>query len=165
MEANYMSIMAAGELAKNPDLMKQDVETISAACNKAAAEQREIAAKNAARKPKTPATAEYDGLRRQKFALTEEVKNTETYTSTMTDQARGTNERAAVLLKRKMAARAAGQIHDERHLENQVRVLETDVAEYEKNAENGRKAHQRAKAALAGFDHARLAELEKELDA
>jgi hypothetical protein len=159
---SFMGLLMQEELRKNPDLMTVDFSSVE----KAAAAQRELNRKNQADKPKAPATKELDGLRRQKFNLTEHVKNTASYTATMEDQARGTKERIAALLKRKKAARAANQIHDERSCENQVRVLEGEVVDFEKNAEHGRKNHKAAKAALAAFEQtngARLAALEKEL--
>lgn len=161
---NFMGLLMAEELKKNPDLMKVDFSH----AEKAAAEQRELNRKNQADKPKTPALVEYAGLRAARFRLTEQVKQTANYISTMEDQARGTKERVAALLKRKKTAAAAGQIHDERSLENQARVLEAEVVDFDKNAEHGRKNLKAAKVALAAFETAngaRLAELEKELDA
>ena len=163
---SYMGLLIQQEMERNPDTFKLD--TTFAGAEKAAKANRELTAKNAADGPKAPAWVEYDGLRAARFRLTEQVKQTGNYIFTMEDQVRGTKERVTALLKRKKEARAAGQIRDEESCSRQAQALEKEITNFESNAEAGRRNHKAAKAALAAFEQAngaRLAALEKELDA
>ncbi len=161
MEFNYFGLAAAQLIKDRPQdfiVTDKDVERITQNAVKRCAEmdrlnpRREIPRK------------EYNQLRETLYNLQQNAKNTEIFYNTCADKVRAFEQRINDLLTRKKAAILANELGNERSLENQVQLIETELIDAkEEFAWSARRSTEAARALKAFDQHERIAELQKEL--
>jgi hypothetical protein len=112
-----------------------------------------------------PARIEYNRLRQRLYDLQQRAKDAEVFCNNKADSVKGFEERINVVLLKKRQAIADGHLGQERACEHQLKQLETELVDAQKEFTQAKHWNAQAVRALKAFDsHARIAELKKQID-
>ena len=161
-EHNYMNLFFKENLKNRPQDFIINEDELNKTIAKTVAASQALHAKNDASKPKPDLRKEYNQLRKQLFDLQQYAKGAETYANNKAGEVKHRESLINDLLKQKKEAIASGNLGQERFLEHQIVLIETELIDAK--IEFNRAKHQSSNAArgLKAFDgHERIAELAK----